>query len=169
VHWTITREHRKGSRLASRMRFPEYAAGRWFELLDARHARIAAGLWSARTASRGLWLSGGPFTDAVSRRHRHADTNACGPVADARFGAVRPSPGRIVVSNLKYLALYFNFQIDRHEPVRLRHLAFYFEPRSFVQAFRHFSHMGPSDTATSWIIFGANSWNRSSFSMFGND
>ena len=37
---------------------------------------------------------------------------------------LRPHLVRIGVSNLKYLALYFNFQSDRHESVHLRHLTF---------------------------------------------
>ena len=56
----------------------------WFRLLDARHTGAAAGLWPIRHAKAGLWISGGPSPDAVSRLQRISAADGDSPLADAR-------------------------------------------------------------------------------------
>ena len=68
---------------------PSRVAGRWVELLDAGHSRVACGLWSARRPGCGLWLSRGPSAGVVSCRHGAAGAGDHGAVADARHGAGR--------------------------------------------------------------------------------
>jgi len=43
---------------------------------------------------------------------------------DPTWVNLRPNRAQILVSDLKYLALYFNLQFDAHEPARLQQFAF---------------------------------------------